>query len=145
MKPDLVIGPLANPQTIRWHIFKWRGWQIAVHKWLRSDDDRALHDHSADNLSIILNGGYWEVLSHSWEPARVKFRWPLVPYFRIAETPHRIILPSDGKPVYTLWIRAPARRRWGFWCAKGWRDNRDYLNNRDYYAAGTSETGAGCG
>lgn len=157
--PDLIIGPRHDPQTIRWHIFKWRGWQLSIHKWLRSDSDRALHDHKADNLSIILNSGYFETFFHpDADPTRTpvprsaypygyvqKFRWPLVPYFRKAETPHRVTLPSDNRPVWTIWLRWPAKRRWGYWCAQGWVDADDYNSTADYYAAGVSEVGKGCG
>lgn len=144
-KPDLIIGPPHAPQTLRWHIFKWCGWQLALHKWLRSDDDRALHDHSADNVSLLLTGGYWDI-SYRDGKYRVDFRWPLIPYFRKAETPHRVRLLSNGKPVWSLWLRLPPRREWGFMCPNGWRHWRDYVNNRssDYYADGTSEVGRGC-
>ena len=150
-KPDLIIGPRHDPQTVRWHIFVWRGWQLSLHKWLRSDSDRAPHDHKADNLSVILNAGYWETIrTFVWQNGNVAyhdsthFRWPLVPYFRKAETPHRVTLPSDGRPVWTLWLRWPARRRWGYWCPKGWVDADDYNKTADYYAAGVSEVGRGC-
>lgn len=153
--PDLIIGPRHDPQTIRWHIFRWRGWQLSIHKWLRSDSDRALHDHKADNLSIILNSGYFETFFHPSNDPTVgeavlpyvyteTFRWPLVPYFRRAETPHRVRLPS-AEPVWTIWLRWPAKRRWGYWCAQGWVDADDYNNTADYYAAGVSEVGKGCG
>lgn len=156
-RPDLIIGPRDNPQTLRWHIFRWRGWQLSLHKWLRSDDDRALHDHSGHNLSIILNGGYWEVVRQRHPPYadypqtayvvdEVHFRWPLVPYFRRAEEPHRIALPSDGKPVWSIWLRWPPIREWGFHCPKGWRHWQEYCSTRDYSAPGsTSEVGPGCG
>jgi len=139
-KPDLIIGPADNPQTLRWHIFRWRGWQLALHKWLRSDDDRAMHDHSADNLSIILNRGYWEIT-----PFAVRFRRPFVPYFRRAETPHRIAL-YHAAPVWSLWLRWPPRREWGFICEQGWRHWREYVAERDYSQPGsTSTVGRGCG
>lgn len=158
-KPDLIIGPRDNPQTLRWHLFVWRGWQLSLHKWLRSDDDRAPHDHKADNLSIILNGGYFEVVrvlqderynhadSRKWRSGArdiTYFRWPLVPYFRKAETMHRVALPSDGKPVWSLWLRWPQRRRWGYGCPKGWVDADDYNKSADYYRDGVSEVGRGC-
>jgi hypothetical protein len=140
-KPDLIIGPASNPQTLRWHIFKWRGWQLALHKWCRSDDDRALHDHSGHNVSLILTGGYFEVLQGGVE----RFRWPLVPYFRRADLPHCIKLPSGGKPVWTLWLRWPPSREWGFHCPKGWRHWKEYTSTRDYSAPGSiSEVGPGC-
>jgi hypothetical protein len=154
-KPDLIIGPRHDPQTIRWHILRWRGWQLSIHKWLRSDSDRALHDHKADNLSIILNSGYFETFFHPYSDPTIlgdtvmpfvyyeKFRWPLVPYFRKAETPHRVRLPAGG-PVWSIWLRWPQRRRWGYWCAKGWVDADDYNAAADYYGAGISEIGRGC-
>jgi hypothetical protein len=164
-KPDLIIGPRDNPQTLRWHIFRWRGWQFSLHKWLRSDDDRALHDHSGHNLSIILTGGYWEVLREwreyftgtgigaewthhgdgEWWRLRTVFRWPLVPYYRRADVPHRIVLPSDGKPVWSLWLRWPPIREWGFHCPKGWRHWKEYVAERDYSTPGSvSSVGPGC-
>jgi hypothetical protein len=164
-KPDLTIGPRHDPQTVRWHIFVWRGWQLSLHKWLRSDSDRAPHDHKADNLSIILGEGYNETVrewhtgrgalylrdgwlydkpSGRWYRDVTRFRWPLVPYFRKAETLHRVSLMSR-KPVWTLWLRWPPRRRWGYWCDnRGWVDADQYNSTADYYAAGVSEVGRGC-
>lgn len=139
--PDLIIGD--PPQTLRWHIFRWRGWQLALHKWLLSDNDRALHDHSGDNISIILNRGYWEVIGvggiwHQW-----KLRRPGVPYFRKAETPHRVVL-HDDRPVWTLWLRWPPRRQWGFHCPKGWIHWKKFLG-QDYTQPGAVSTvGRGC-
>lgn len=142
-KPDLTIGPAHDPQTLRWHLFKFRGLQIALHRWCRSDSDRALHDHSGDNISILLTGRYREWFSHAWEKPRYKTRWPLVPYFRMGETPHRVELYRGV--IWSLWIRWPPRREWGFWCPKGWRHWRQYVAERGgYYEAGISTTGRGC-
>jgi hypothetical protein len=162
-KPDLTIGPANNPQTLRWHLFRWRGWQLSLHKWLRSDDDRALHDHTSWNVSLILTRGYWEIvreycLTYSlsrgvfgwhkdtngfWYRDRRVWRRPFIPYFRRGDIPHRIEL--DGAPVWTLWLRGPPSREWGFHCAKGWRHWKDYTNTRDYSAPGSvTEIGRGC-
>ena len=145
--PDLIIGPAHNPQTLRWHLLRWRGWQLALHKWLRSDDDRALHDHVSWNVSIILWGRYREIFSHKWEMPwqNSKIRRPLIPYFRRAATPHRVeLLPGSG-PVWSLWLRGPPRRSWGFYCPKGWKHWRDYVNESDYSAPGSvSSVGPGC-
>lgn len=145
LKPDLIIGPASNPQTLRYHLLRWRGYQFSWHTWLRSDDDRALHDHVGWNISIILSPqGYLEVL----EGGVVKVRRAWIPYFRRASTPHRIVL-FDGRPVYTLWLRGPPSREWGFHCPKGWKHWRDYCNMRgatetDSHITGHSEVGAGC-
>lgn len=151
-KPDLIIYGGNGPQTLRWHLWlpeflRRRGWQLALHQWLQSDHDRALHDHRADNLSILLTGCYWEVFSHLWEPMRRKLRFPFVPYFRRAEEPHRVQLRpgTDGK-IWTLWLRWPPRREWGFLCRKrGWVHWKDYVLENDYSKPGsTSTTGRGC-
>jgi hypothetical protein len=142
--PDLVIGPRTNPQTERWHLFRPWGIQIALHRWSRSDSDRALHDHSADNWSILLWGCYREWFSHSWETPRWKLRIPFIPYFRRAGEPHRVELHRGG-PVWTIWIRFKPFRKWGFWCRTGWRPYEEYIAERDYSAPGSESTvGRGC-
>jgi hypothetical protein len=44
-------------------LYRWicRNVAIRAHTILRSDSDRHLHDHPAWSLSIVLEGGYWEV------------------------------------------------------------------------------------
>lgn len=165
-KPDLTIGSLDDPQTERWHLFRIRGWQFALHKWHRSDDDRALHDHVGDNISFILNRGYWEVVREyntTILPTRIllKFGWqfdgeyrlykdfrrwrkPWRFYYRKADQPHRVEIPAG--PVWSLWFRWPPRRQWGFHCPKGWRYWQDYCDSRDdYHKPGSVSTvGKGC-
>lgn len=127
--PDFIISVQGVPQTLRWHLFRWRGIQVALHKWLKSDSDRALHDHSAGNVSVLLTGWYREWFSHSWEPPRYKLRLPFVPYYRRAEVPHRVELRSG--PMWSLWVRFKPWREWGFWCVKGWRPWKEYVEERD--------------
>lgn len=44
-------------------LYRWLCRRIAIraHTILRSDSDRHLHDHPSWSLSIVLEGGYWEV------------------------------------------------------------------------------------
>lgn len=150
MKPDLIIGPLDDPYILRWVLLRFRGWQLALHKIVRSDDDRALHDHVGDNWSLILRGSYLDVRAHEWEhypdhddgaPYKL-VRWF---EYRRAETPHRLVL-RDDKPVWTLWLRGPMRRDWGFHCPKGWRHWRDYCDMKpgEGFAKAYSQVGRGC-
>jgi hypothetical protein len=56
-KPDMVIGDPARPYLLRWYI--WRSKRFGscyLHKFLRDDDDRALHDHPWWFVSLILIG-----------------------------------------------------------------------------------------
>jgi hypothetical protein len=133
---------------LRWHLLKWRGWQLCLHNIRRSDDDRALHDHRGNNLSIPLWRSFHEVLAVGWHPGlnpaqlphRVHRRWPFCPIFRPAELPHRLVI---GRPVWTLWLRYPPRREWGFWCPKGWVHWLKFIGE-DYTKSGKSPMRGGC-
>ena len=48
------------PYLIRWTFIIF-GFSIRIHHWLRSDDNRFFHDHSANLLSIVLKRHYWNV------------------------------------------------------------------------------------
>lgn len=130
---------------MRWHLFRWRGLQVALHRWVRSDSDRALHDHSAGNVSILLTGCYTEVVRewngyggrHQQMDWR-RLRLPFIPYYRAGDTPHRVELTHG--PLWTLWIRFKPWREWGFHCPKGWVHWKDYVDQRN-----SGEVGNGCG
>lgn len=147
--PDLTIGTKADPQTRRWHLpcpqELWdAGWRLNLHQWLKSDDDRALHDHRADSFSLLLTGGYYEVLTHAWEAEQIKVWYPQGSVIhRKAEQPHRVEL--EDAPIWTLWFRGPYRRDWGFYCKSGWKHWQEYVSQRDYSTPGSESTiGKGC-
>lgn len=54
------LGYSENPYLIRW-TFIFFGYSIRIHHWIKSDDNRFFHDHSANLLSIVLYGRYWNV------------------------------------------------------------------------------------
>ena len=54
------LGYQNNPYLIRWTLILF-GYSIRLHHWIKSDDNRFFHDHSADLISIILKGYYWNV------------------------------------------------------------------------------------
>lgn len=54
------LGLQDNPYLIRW-TFLFFGYSIRIHHWLKSDDNRFFHDHSADLISVVLKGHYWNV------------------------------------------------------------------------------------
>src|SRR6202451_4200464 len=86
--PHLVLGDPLRPYLYRWYVLPRNDWlNIYLHKFLRDDDDRALHDHPWQILSIILKGGYIEHL-----PDAIKFRNPGQCIFRDATHTHRIQL-----------------------------------------------------
>ncbi len=59
--PDFIIGGKNDPYVRRWWIIpRNRFFNIYLHQFLHSDDDRALHDHPWVNFSYLLRGGYLE-------------------------------------------------------------------------------------
>lgn len=141
-----------------WVIPKNRFFNIYLHKILRDDDDRALHDHPWGSCSIILQGGYFEVVPVAphffpdiddrviWKARR---RWNII--LRRARAAHRLELFTetaywDGqkshytrKPCWSLFITGWKSREWGFYCPKGWVHWRDFVAETD-----TGNIGRGC-
>lgn len=137
--PDVEIGGSENPYLRRWFLIPRNRWfNIYLHHFCRSDDDRALHDHPWWNLSVLLRGQYVE---HTIEPGGVNRRTTRVAgemKLRRAKAAHRIEL-TDG-PCWTLFITGPRVRDWGFHCPQGWRHWRIFTSGPN------GETiGRGCG
>lgn len=120
VKPDLNIGP---EQLYRWHLIpKNRIFNIYLHKILKSDEARALHDHPWWSLSIPLSGQMHEVNQNGL----VKIsKW--VPAFRKATHQHRLIVKD---PVWTLFITGRVVRKWGFWPNGVFVPYRKFLNSK---------------
>jgi hypothetical protein len=103
---------------------------VYVHKFLRDDDDRALHDHPWWFVSIILRGGYIEHTESVERRMVLRCRssifdvrspwWRRSVGYRPATWTHRVALPhspNGGRvPCWTLIITGPKVREWGFWC-----------------------------
>jgi len=157
--PDVIIGGSDNPYLLRWHLIpRNRFFNIYLHNFLRSDDDRALHDHPWVNLSWLLVGEYDEavpgehdtdrfdrtyVLRHPHLHTRIRRREGAV-VLRGAKAAHRVALlktpAGREQPVWTLFITGPRVRRWGFWCPKGWRFWEDFVDTSN----GENVVGRGC-
>jgi hypothetical protein len=125
--PDFVIGGHERPYLRRhWLLPRNRFLNVYVHEFMRSDDDRALHDHPwAFNCSILLQGKYieWVPSNGNAQRALPKFRSPGQTLFRWGGAPHRIQLYRAGEretPCWTLFITGPRVREWGFYCPQGW-------------------------
>ena len=105
----------------RWYIIpKNRFFNIYLHEFHRSDDDRALHDHPWFSLSFLLKG---EIREHQYANVRYVPRfWPI---FRSAKFAHRIEIVKG--PVRTLFITGPRMRVWGFYPKEGWISSAEFL------------------
>lgn len=133
-KPHFIIGGKENPYMLRWFLLPRNKWfTIYLHKFLRDDDDRALHDHPWNFLSFMLKGSYDEVTDNG-----IVSRTSPSFAFRRAEHRHRVILTSDH--CWTIVIRGKVIREWGFWCPKGFVHWKDFTASDDAGAIGR-----GCG
>ncbi len=153
--PDFVITNVRGVYLRRWHVIPRNRWfNIYLHQFLDSDEDRALHDHPWASLSVILRTGYLEHLPNGI----VKRRKAGQMVFRRAEQAHRVQLlrtftfdcrvgmpdySLQPRPAWTLFITGPRVRQWGFHCPQGWRHWRDFLGVAHGEARG-DEVGRGC-
>jgi len=138
--PHFVIGGAERPYLLRWYLIpRNRFCSIYLHKFLRDDDDRALHDHPWGFISLMLRGSYIEMTSRG--PIR---RGWLSLAFRPAEYRHRVVLwrrqgSEEMIPCWTLVITGAKKRTWGFWCPKGFVPWHEFVNPTD-----AGQVGKGC-
>lgn len=124
IKPSKTIG--VN-YLERWHVIpKNPVFNVWLHKYSGSDDDRALHDHPWPSVSFLLKGRISEFYeTHIWSIFGEKVQYETLrhvprgwPVFRGAKFKHRIIL-IEG-PAWTLFVTGPRwRKDWFFWCKSG--------------------------
>jgi hypothetical protein len=124
--PDFVIGGRDRPYMERWWLIPRNPWfNVYLHRILRSDDDRALHDHPWVNCSILLDGSYVELVparrgGYAWgAPTTAKRRRAGAVVLRRARAPHRLVL-DGGAAVISLFVTGPRTREWGFYAEHGW-------------------------
>lgn len=131
-EPHFIIGDWQDPYLLRWYVLPRNHFlNIYLHKFIRSDDDRALHDHPWSFLSWIIKGEYIE---HADNGMYLRERWSIA--YRPAKWLHRVELlrgPAIARertrvrpvrpelPVWTLILTGPKKREWGFQCPQGWR------------------------
>lgn len=66
------LGLKDEPYLYRWTLILFER-SIRLHHWIKSDDKRYFHDHSADLLSIVLKGKYANVnpIKHNLSPEKM--------------------------------------------------------------------------
>jgi len=131
-----IIG--ENYLTRYFIIPKNRWFNIYLHRYTGSDDDRALHDHPWRSMSILLKGDLIEIIEQGTHDGKNFFHLcraieRFEPFYRDAEYKHRIVLKSDV--AWTLFFTGSVVREWGFHCHNGWGHWSDF----------TDESGNGVG
>jgi hypothetical protein len=138
--PDFIVGGADRPYLRRWFILPRNPiFNVYLHQFLRSDDDRALHDHPWSNISFLLRGCYCE---HTIAAGGIHNRQVLLEGdYRVrlfGSFAHRVEL-IDG-PCWTLFITGPRYRKWGFHCEQvGWVHWQKFTAKDD-----SGSIGAGC-
>lgn len=134
--PDFIVGESTNPYLNRWWLVpRNRVLNVYLHQFLRSDDDRALHDHPWVWCSVLLRGRYIEVTR---DGARREYAAGSCRFHR-ATFAHRLEVVRDVG-CWTLFITGPRVRTWGFHCPQGWRNWRIFTDP----ATNGSTIGRGC-
>lgn len=103
-----------RPWKTNW-LDAWIGFYVAcrMHVILRSDRERALHNHPWRYVTVILRGGYFEI-THDKDGNEVR-RWHgpgSVIYAGLGHF-HRLELPPGGTAT-TLFFMFQFRQPWGF-------------------------------
>jgi hypothetical protein len=97
-----------NPKSSALYRWLCRNVAIRAHTILRSDSDRHLHDHPGWSLSIVLQGGYWEVLEPNMEYAYGSI------YAQVLE-----LIANDAPVTREEWWQYMAQRYNVFWRGPG--------------------------
>ena len=124
------LGYENDPYLIRWTFIIF-GFSMRIHHWIKSDDKRFYHDHSADLLSIVLKGKYDNVVPiiPNKAPSDNNMRRCHVEgifnsfghflhmnksiWFSKAEQQHYLDIPKGG--AWTLMFEGRPRHKWGFY------------------------------
>jgi hypothetical protein len=139
-QPHQVIGAQDAPYLQRWFLIPHNPIvNIYLHKFLRSDDDRALHDHPWAFLSLILGRGYHEITEGE---IRLRRRGSIA--LRRATHRHRVSLSRDERgseiPCWSVIVTGPRIRQWGFWCGQPSPQPDRFIPWREFGAVGCGET-----
>jgi hypothetical protein len=101
------IGLEECPYMRRW-VVNFGGFAIRLHRWEKSDDDRAFHDHPWWFWTIVLRGRYIDISPDGEDTLTVgSFR------FRPSSHKHTVHIIEPG--TWTLLLTGRPMRRWGFW------------------------------
>lgn len=141
-RPHFIVGRPGSPYMLRWWLVPRNPFfNVYLHKFLRSDDDRAKHDHPWFFVSILISGRYVEYLERDGVLCTNHRSSPSIAFRRTTDR-HIVELHTvDGKAetCWTILITGPKVREWGFWCPKGFVPWTQFVDHTD-----TGNVGRGC-
>ena len=123
-----------QPYLERWIL--WCGITLRLHRFLASDEDRAVHDHPWWFITLPFTS-YGEFIepkgkdgqgqdeqTDGQEIYRTVTAWR--PHFRASNFRHRVEITQA--PSWTLVVTGPKSNEWGFWQGQEFVHNRDWQN-----------------
>lgn len=129
--PDLIVGSRERPYLMRWWLIPRNPvFNVYLHLFLRSDDDRALHDHPWWSVSLMLRGTLREHTIDAGGVHRRRLIHAGNVRVRSSRFAHRLELITP-QPAWTIFITGPVMREWGFHCTKGWVPHGDFVTSED--------------
>jgi hypothetical protein len=105
--PTRQIAHKGKPYLERSYLGTVLGLRFYLHRFVACDED-GVHDHPfLYSVSLLLAGWYWE---DRWA-LRYRRRW-----FNLIgpNDMHRVVLPENGKDVWTLFVHSARVKPWGF-------------------------------
>ena len=98
--------------------------KVYLHQFIRRDYEAKFHDHPWPFFHYVLCGGYHEA-SGEWTHDRQAGYWA----FHRARYRHSIVALTHEK-TWTLIVRGPTMRDWGFHCDEGYISHDEYHKRR---------------
>lgn len=117
-RPARVIAIDGDPYLVRYYVGRLLGVTVYLHRFIRNDSERAVHDHPWRALALVLTGSYTEWRLRWLCPEggivcrrrRVSPGRPSILWLRSA---HRIATVAPN--TWTLFVHGPRRKSWGFY------------------------------
>jgi len=136
-----ICGPDGSLYLRRWTLLKVFGWKLTLHRIVRPDYARDLHDHPWSFVTLVLRGGYVERMRDRKGLLQIRVNRP--GRIRVNRAPHAHVIDRlpDGE-AWTLVLHGRDKREWGFHTDCGWMHWRKYCD-RVYAGRGPSEESEG--
>lgn len=117
----------GNVHLIRYKLINTPFGGIYIHRFMRPDMDRHMHDHPWNFATFILNGSYTELFDplpnlYGMSPGPTYKRyWRKLSFHRMhTNQAHMVTKISNYTPLITLVFVGPKKDDWGFYTLNGW-------------------------
>ena len=132
--PGKRIDAAGRDYLERYAIFRHPKFSVYLHRFSASDLYRNLHDHPWNWAASLVLSGFYVEKRLATDVAQTRF----VNFFNVirGDTFHRIVLPFNKKPVWTLFIHGPRTKQWGFLRDGKYVVYEDDPEGRDSYSPG---------